>query len=356
MEPADPAQLQLKLRQQDAILESQQQQLLAVMQCVQTMTHQIPGLRLLLLPQTWVQCHHHRRPVWASTSLASHHQRGMMDPPGSVGASWPSVSSSLTSNPALFPLTPPGWLTSSFNLLAKRRSGELQHGVLSSPAPSRHVDLCKRCIASSTGPRRGSGDPPASTGEQLLFWLLHRDSDFGDWQRLGRVSPGRFISPWSIRADQGRAANPRTSGRPGLDYSTGYPDRFSGHYARQRSPPRYFQNRRRPSPTLSSHPPPTPSPIKIEPGTETEAMMVDRSKLMKEERDRRVRNRACLYCGWAGYFASNCPVKWNKEHSPISVIGLVIRVLQCECPTRSGPGFVPRFGWPLRWWTGLLVP
>ena len=34
MEPADPAQLQLKLGQQDAMLESQQQQLLAVMQCV----------------------------------------------------------------------------------------------------------------------------------------------------------------------------------------------------------------------------------------------------------------------------------------------------------------------------------
>ena len=41
MEPADPAQLQLKLGQQDAMLECQQQQLLAVMQCVQTMTHQM---------------------------------------------------------------------------------------------------------------------------------------------------------------------------------------------------------------------------------------------------------------------------------------------------------------------------
>ena len=44
MEPADPAQLSHKLGQQDAIVEQQQQQLLAVMQCVQTMMHQMANL------------------------------------------------------------------------------------------------------------------------------------------------------------------------------------------------------------------------------------------------------------------------------------------------------------------------
>ena len=39
MEPADQAQLQHKLGQQEALLESQRQQLLAVMQCVQTISH-----------------------------------------------------------------------------------------------------------------------------------------------------------------------------------------------------------------------------------------------------------------------------------------------------------------------------
>ena len=58
MEPADPAQLTHKLGQQDAILESQQQQLLAVMQCVQTMTHQMATLSTAVqaantIPAAW---------------------------------------------------------------------------------------------------------------------------------------------------------------------------------------------------------------------------------------------------------------------------------------------------------------
>ena len=44
MEPADHAQLRSKLGQQDALLESQQQQLLAVMQCVLTISHQMAML------------------------------------------------------------------------------------------------------------------------------------------------------------------------------------------------------------------------------------------------------------------------------------------------------------------------
>ena len=42
MEPADHAQLQSRLGQQDALLESQQ--LLAVMQCMQTTSHQMATL------------------------------------------------------------------------------------------------------------------------------------------------------------------------------------------------------------------------------------------------------------------------------------------------------------------------
>ena len=44
MEPADPAQLQQKLGQWDALLESQQQQLFSIMQCVQNLTHQMATL------------------------------------------------------------------------------------------------------------------------------------------------------------------------------------------------------------------------------------------------------------------------------------------------------------------------
>ena len=64
MEPADPAQLQHKLGQQDAMLESQQQQLLAVMQCVQTMTHQMATL------STAVQAAHSIPAAWTPPASA----------------------------------------------------------------------------------------------------------------------------------------------------------------------------------------------------------------------------------------------------------------------------------------------
>ena len=48
MEPADHPQLHHRLGQQDALLESQQQQLLAVMQCVQTISHQVSTLTTAL--------------------------------------------------------------------------------------------------------------------------------------------------------------------------------------------------------------------------------------------------------------------------------------------------------------------
>ena len=58
MEPGDPAQLSHKLGQQEAILDSQQQQLLAVMQCIQMMTHQMATLSTAIqaantIPAAW---------------------------------------------------------------------------------------------------------------------------------------------------------------------------------------------------------------------------------------------------------------------------------------------------------------
>ena len=64
MEPADPAQLQLKLGQQEAMLKSQQQQLLAVMHCVQTMTHQMASL------STTVQAAHPSPDPWTASAPA----------------------------------------------------------------------------------------------------------------------------------------------------------------------------------------------------------------------------------------------------------------------------------------------
>ena len=65
MEPADLVQLHQKLGQQDAMLESQQQQLLAIMQCLQTMTHQMATL------STAVQAAHSIPAAWTPPASAS---------------------------------------------------------------------------------------------------------------------------------------------------------------------------------------------------------------------------------------------------------------------------------------------
>ena len=78
MEPADPAQLQHKLGQQDAIPESQQQQQrLAVMQCVQTMTHQ------MLTLSTVVQAAQPPPTSWTSPASAPTDQGSAPPPPAS---------------------------------------------------------------------------------------------------------------------------------------------------------------------------------------------------------------------------------------------------------------------------------
>ena len=129
MEPADPAQLSHKLGQQDAILESQQQQLLAVMQCVQTMTPQMatplqskPHRLSPLLGQLWllllrilgppsIPLPQHLR----SANPTYHHKRGTTDPPENVGAFLHSVSSLSASSPRPFPLMQREWCTSTPN-------------------------------------------------------------------------------------------------------------------------------------------------------------------------------------------------------------------------------------------------
>ncbi|KAJ8272594.1 hypothetical protein GJAV_G00091080 [Gymnothorax javanicus] len=42
---------------------------------------------------------------------------------------------------------------------------------------------------------------------------------------------------------------------------------------------------------------------------EPEPMQMGHSRLTKEERDRRMRSKACLYCGQQGHFVTNCPEK-----------------------------------------------
>lgn len=45
--------------------------------------------------------------------------------------------------------------------------------------------------------------------------------------------------------------------------------------------------------------------------TEPEPMQIGRTRLTPEERQRRFRDKVCLYCGGKGHFVANCPVRGN---------------------------------------------
>ncbi|KAL0162424.1 hypothetical protein M9458_041820 [Cirrhinus mrigala] len=52
----------------------------------------------------------------------------------------------------------------------------------------------------------------------------------------------------------------------------------------------------------------SPSPVT----TESEPMQIGATGLTPEERDRRVRNHLCLYCGQAGHLRTNCPIRPHR--------------------------------------------
>ena len=72
---------------------------------------------------------------------------------------------------------------------------------------------------------------------------------------------------------------------------------------------------RRPAPRRRPSPPPRLTRNEahhIPPSTprgESEAMIVDHSRVSQEERERRRRERACFRCGEGGHYADQCPVK-----------------------------------------------
>ena len=167
MEPADPAQLQLKLGQQDAMLESQQQQqLLADMQCVQMMTHQKsfycgPGGT----PQPGsldrvCSCTHGFGFSATSTGTQPGHPQTSSTTTGEVR--WVPRGLQELPHSVATDLQPPTQFLpdrrrqSGIHCHATdgqgRRSRELLLGVLSSPAPSHHGVLCRRCTASPIAP------------------------------------------------------------------------------------------------------------------------------------------------------------------------------------------------------------
>ncbi|KAL0199060.1 hypothetical protein M9458_007600, partial [Cirrhinus mrigala] len=57
----------------------------------------------------------------------------------------------------------------------------------------------------------------------------------------------------------------------------------------------------------------------VSPVLDHEPMQVGRARLSREERDRRRSKGLCLYCGAAGHFLSNCPLKDRARHNPSSM-------------------------------------
>jgi len=52
-----------------------------------------------------------------------------------------------------------------------------------------------------------------------------------------------------------------------------------------------------------------------QPSDPTEPMQVGRTHLSTEERERRLRNHLCLYCGQAGHLRADCPTRPSQAHN-----------------------------------------
>ncbi|KAI2655924.1 Transposon Tf2-9 polyprotein [Labeo rohita] len=65
-----------------------------------------------------------------------------------------------------------------------------------------------------------------------------------------------------------------------------------------------------------------------------EPMQVGATKLTTEERERRLRNNLCLYCGQAGHIRSTCPTRPPRSPTAVSVPSSTIN--RCEIPVLLG--------------------
>ncbi|KAL0195094.1 hypothetical protein M9458_008666, partial [Cirrhinus mrigala] len=82
---------------------------------------------------------------------------------------------------------------------------------------------------------------------------------------------------------------------------------------------------RKPGRTFTSQPPTQP-PI----ATIPEPMQLGTTKLTVEERERRIRNHLCLYCGQPGHLRATCPTR--PPRPPTSVSSGNLHLSQCEVP------------------------
>ncbi|KAL0204491.1 hypothetical protein M9458_002509, partial [Cirrhinus mrigala] len=82
---------------------------------------------------------------------------------------------------------------------------------------------------------------------------------------------------------------------------------------------------RRPGRTFTSLPPTLPSTL-----TAPEPMQLGATKLSVEERERRLRNNLCLYCGQPGHLRATCPTRPPRPPTAVSSVNLPLS--RCEVP------------------------
>ena len=336
MEPADQPQLNHRLGQQEALLENQQQQLLALMQCVQTISHQVSTLTTTLQ-------------ATSSTSVAqSAPVPGNAGPGGSPDrAEAPRIREPQLPAPERYEGSPGGcraFLTQCQLIF------ELQPQTF--PTNAARVAYI---VTQLTGRARSwatamwhAGRPCLRTSGEFMAEMQRVFDRSATGLEAGRdllrLHQGqKTVSDYSIDF-QTLATNSGWEGRALVDaFLQGLAEPVKHELLTRELPEELeemitlairvgarLEDQRRTTPARflpprypgwHSSPPAPPRPPRREaprflpssPRGESEVMMVDRSRVSREERDRRLRERACFDCGEGGHFAAQCPVKDNAH-------------------------------------------